>query len=391
MMKQKINCSIFRGGTSKAIFLREDDLPRDLTSRTQMILSIFGSPDKRQIDGLGGADPLTSKLAIIRKPETLTEKPADIIYTFGQVEIDVPDIDWNSLCGNITAAVGLFAVQEQWLTLQEPITRVQVFNTNLKKMLFAEVPVRCGEALTDGNFSIPGVPGTGAPILIDFSNTAGGTTGSLLPTGNPRDEIHVDGFGKICVSLLDIGNAHVFVNAKDVGLKGTESPSEIDSKKNLLLQLEAIRGAAAKVMGMASSQNSAKSESPATPILGVISKPADYVAELTGAMINNSETDLVSRLQFMQRTHKTHAGTSTACVGVAAQIKGTVVHENCRKNINGNLRIGHPAGVINTESVVESRGKNFLVVRATLGRTARRILDGTVFLKSALRAEECHE
>ncbi|MGE0419951.1 MAG: PrpF domain-containing protein, partial [Acetobacteraceae bacterium] len=353
-------------------------------ARDRIILKVFGSPDKRQIDGLGGADPLTSKLAIIGRP---TRPDTDVTYTFGQVEIDRPVVDYHSLCGNISSAVGHYAIEEGLVAPVEGMTRVRVYTTNLKRVLSIEVPVKDGRPVRLGTYRVPGVPGTGARILLDFADTAGGATGSLLPTGNAVDRLDVVGVGSIEASLVDIGNAHVFVRARDVGLRGTESPADIDADKALLDRLERIRGAAAARMGMASAAEAARAETPATPILGIISPPAPYVGHLDGAAVAADDVDLVSRLLFMQITHKTYAGTSTACTGVAARIPGSIVHEALRPAARDRMeiRIGHPAGVIDTESEVVLSGpdRNYGVRRATLGRTARRILDGTVYLEDA--------
>jgi 2-methylaconitate cis-trans-isomerase PrpF len=363
-----------RGGTSKAIFLREEDLPPAGAYRDRLILRVFGSPDKRQIDGLGGADPLTSKLAIIGPPRLAN---TDVTYTFGQVEIDRPHVDYHSLCGNISAAVGHYAIESGIVPPVEGITRVRTWNTNLKRLLTIEVPVRDGKPVGLGTYRVPGVPGSGARVLIDFSDTAGGTTGALLPTGNPVDTLDVPGLGAIEASLIDIGNAHVFIRARDLGLTGIETPAQIDADRDLLDRLERIRAAASLRMGMASS--------PATPILGIVSPPADYTSHLDGTPVAAADIDLVARLLFMQISHKTYAGTSTVCTGVAARIPGTLVAEATRPDAAGRieLRIGHPAGVIETESdvVLAQPGRNHGVRRATLGRTARRILDGTVYVE----------
>lgn len=384
-MIRQIRCVLMRGGTSKAVFLKESDLPIDEAERNRTILSIFGSPDRRQIDGLGGADPLTSKLAIIGPVRTTEPRAAGthLTYTFGQVEIAHPEIDWLSLCGNISSAVGAFAVYEGYVTPSEPMTQVRVFNTNLSRVLTIEVPVQDGRPLEQGDYSVPGVPGTGAKILIDFSDTAGAATGALLPTGRPVDRLTVPGVGEIDVSLVDIGNAHVFVRASDLGLRGTEGAAALDADHELRARLECIRGAAAERIGMIANAARSREESPATPILGVVSPPASYRDENGGGLVSESEVDLVSRLMFMQQTHKTYAGTSTVCTGVASRLAGTLVHEVTRLQMRqaDTVRIGHPAGVIETETRVEKNGVGeYVVRRATLGRTARRIMEGYVFV-----------
>ena len=385
-MATPIRCVIMRGGTSKGVFLRDGDLPKDEDARREAVLQAFGSPDRRQIDGLGGADPLTSKLAIIGPPPPGSD--AHLTYTFGQVEIDEPEIDWRSLCGNITSAVGVYAIEEGLVKPAADLTVVRIFNTNLNRILRVEVPMENGRPKEHGDHVVPGVPGSGARILVDLAATAGGATGLLLPTGAPVDSVEVPGLGTVQMSLVDIGNAHVFVRARDVGMVGTETAADIDADPALLDRLEAVRAAGALRMGMISEIAASRRESPATPILGVISPPADYRNDIGRSVVKASEVDLVSRLQFMQRTHKTYAGTSTVCTGVASRLPGTIVHEACRRTNASTVRIGHPAGVIETESEVSPEGAGYTVSRATLGRTARRIMEGTVFLPTdAPRAE----
>lgn len=381
-MARAVDCVIMRGGTSKAVFLREQDLPADPAARDRTILAIFGSPDRRQIDGLGGADPLTSKLAIIGPPRSGLPAAAGthLTYTFGQVEIEHPEIDWMSLCGNISAAVGAYAVQEGLVAATAPMTVVRAFNTNLQRVLTIEVPVADGLPVEAGDYRVPGVPGSGARILIDFADTAGAAAGGLLPTGNPVDRLEVPGVGAIDCSLVDIGNAHVFLRAADLGLSGIESAAAIDRDTELRARLERIRGAAAERLGMVTAAARSREESPATPILGMVSPPAAYTADLSGAPVRAEEVDVVSRLMFMQQAHKTYAGTSTVCTGVAARLPGTLVNQAARQTNRADLRIGHPAGVIETESEIVAENGGYAVRRATLGRTARRILEGRVFV-----------
>ena len=393
-MSNAVRCVIMRGGTSKAVFLKEGDLPLQENKRKNLILGIFGSPDRRQIDGLGGADPLTSKLAIIGPPrDDPRAAGSHLTYTFGQVEIDHPDIDYLSLCGNISSAVGAFAVYEGMVQPTSPITTVRAFNTNLNRMLNIEVPVEGNRPVERGDFVVPGVPGSGARILVDFAETAGSACGALLPTGNPIDRLEIPGFGAIEASLLDIGNAHIFIRARDVGLVGTETAAEIDAKTDLRELLEKIRGTAAFRMKMIKDPARSKQESPATPILGMLSPPADYRNELGKTTVKADDVDLVSRLMFMQQMHKTYAGTSTVCTGVASRVRGTIVHEMTRPESLDNplVRIGHPAGVIGTETRVEFKGNDYIVRRATLGRTARRLMEGYVYPGAIADSDETHE
>lgn len=380
-MTEAIRCSIIRGGTSKGVYLKESDLPQDAAARDQVILDIFGSPDKRQINGLGGADPLTSKVCVVGPPpENMPE--CHLTYTFGQVEIDEPYVDYHSLCGNLTAGVCAFALWENMVRPVEPITEVRIFNTNLNSVIIAEVPVENGRPLEKGAYAVPGVPGTGAKITLNLAATAGGATSSLLPTGNPIDRLDIPGFGEIEASLVDIGNAHVFIRAKDVGMTGTETAAEIDANTDLTALLERIRGAGAVAMGMIEDAAESKAKSPATPLIAMIAPAADYRNTLGGRIVLAAEVDFISRLMFMQQMHKTYAGTSTVCTGVASKLVGTIVHEAAKPEAADRVDvfIGHPAGVIETESRVALIGNEYKVERATLGRTARRIMDGYVYL-----------
>lgn len=242
---EMIRCSIMRGGTSKGVFLLETDLPKDKELRDKMILQIYGSPDLRQIDGLGGADSLTSKVAIIGPS---TREDADVDYTFGQVSITDAFVDYGGNCGNISSAVGPFAIDHGMVAPVEPVTKVRIHMTNTGRILTAEVPVYKGKAKVEGDFSIDGVPGTGAKIVMDWSDSVGGITGSLLPTGKAKDVIEAGG-AKYTVSIVDAGNTVVFINAADLGITGVETPVQIDENGPLMERIEEIRGKACQMIG----------------------------------------------------------------------------------------------------------------------------------------------
>lgn len=379
MEQKKTPVTIMRAGTSKGIFIKEEALPKDQGPRDALILKIFGSPDIRQIDGLGGADPLTSKLAIIGKP---TRADADVDYTFGQVSYVAAKIDYSGNCGNISSGVGPYAVDEGLVKVTEPVTTVRVHNTNTGRILVEKVQVADGKAKVTGDYAIAGVPGTGAQIGIDFSDTAGATTGRLLPTGHVLDTINVAGIGQIDVSLVDAANAMVFVRAKDLGLTGIETPAQIDENKALLATLEEIRGKGAVLMGMAKEWRDAVKDIPAFPMLAMISPAQDYADFTKGKQISRDDIDFVSRLMFMQVVHKTYAGTATICTGAAACVKGTIVNEAMLAGGRGNsetLRIGHPAGVIDIDVAARQNGDEWQLEKASISRTARRIMDGVCY------------
>lgn len=371
--QRRIPLVIMRGGTSKGIYIKANDLPGDPAERDAAILRIFGSPDVRQIDGLAGADPLTSKLAIIGPSSS---PDADVDYTFAQVSINDRVVDYNGNCGNISSGVGPFAIDESLVKAVEPTTRVRIRNTNTDKMLYSEVQVKDGKARVKGDCAIAGVPGTGAPVLMDFAATAGAATGKVLPTGNVVDMLETSG-GPIEVSIVDVANPCVFVRARDVHMKGTENPAEIDGDKALLDWLEEIRSKCCVLIGMASSPEDATKNSPAFPMVAFVTEAEDYVDFTTGKTIRKDEVDFVSRLMYMQVLHKTYAGTATACTGAAAKIKGTIVNQAI-PHIDeiDTIRIGHPAGVLPVVAEVEGTE----VKKAALVRTARRIMEGYAFI-----------
>lgn len=375
---ERYRCAIMRGGTSKALFFMENELPSDPVARDKVVLSAFGSPDPRQIDGLGGADTLTSKLAIIA-PSSRAD--ADIDYTFGQVAINDSFIDYVGNCGNISSAVGPFAIEEGLVRVTEPVTYVRIHNTNTRKIYVAEVPTHRGRPRVLGDFHIAGVPRPGAEIVMDMAGTAGTVTGEMLPTGNVKDRITVAGLGEITVSLVDVANPMIFVNARDVGATGTESAAEIDANKELLRTLEAIRSVGAEMIGLVPSKAQATEKSPAFPMVAFVSSPKDYVDHLTKQNVPAESYDLLSRLLWMQVTHKTYSGTATVATGCAAVIPGTIVNEAVGRRGDPNiLRIGHPGGVIPIDVRAEIREGKAVIVRAAISRTARRLMDGYAYL-----------
>jgi hypothetical protein len=325
---------------------------------------------------LGGADPLTSKLAIIGPS---TRDDADVDYTFGQVSYVAPTIDYSGNCGNISSGVGPYAVDEGLVEVTEPYTTVRVHNTNTGKILVERVKVEDGVAVVEGDYVIAGVPGSGEKIEIDFSGTAGSKTGKLLPTGNPVDKMTVSEIGGIEYSLVDAANPMVFVRARDIGLTGIETPAQIDKDPRILKILEEIRGNAAVIIGAAKNLTDALENSPAFPMVAFVAESQTYNDFTTGDIISEEDVDFVSRLMFMQVIHKTYAGTGTICTGAAAKIKGTVVNEvmeakNRGKNLT--INIGHPAGVIEIDVAAHEENGQWLLDKAAINRTARRIMDG---------------
>ena len=377
--QKRIRTVVMRGGTSRALFVMRGELPADAEMRDKAILRMYGSPDVRQIDGLGGADALTSKLAIIG-PSTRSD--ADVDYTFGQVSITDPFIDYAGNCGNISSAVGPYAIDEGLIDAVEPITTVRIHQTNTNCILIAEVPVVNGKAAVEGDYHIDGVPGTGSKIMLDFSDTAGAVTGELLPTGNPIDRLDVPEVGSIDMSIVDAGTPCVFVRAKDLGIAGTETPAEIDADSALNDRIERVRGTAAARVGIVERWEEAAKKSPYLPFFAMISPPVNYVDFTTGRKVEAEQVDFVSRLLFMLKMHKAYPVTGTVCTGAAAKIPGTIVNKTAQSQSGDPTytRIGHPAGVIEIEAVVEMDKGGPKLVKASLGRTARRLMEGYVFV-----------
>jgi len=379
---RRIPCVIQRGGTSKGVYLHEKDLPKDPELRNKVILAIFGSPDIRQIDGLGGADPLTSKCAIIGPPE---RSDADVNYTMVQVDITKPILDFNGNCGNISSGVGPFAIDEGLVPVKEPETVVRIYNTNTKTILKAFVQTDQGKSKYLGDYAIDGVPGTGSKILLDYSATEGAGTGKFLPTGNTIDFISIPSIGKIEVSIVDAGNPSCFLKPEVLGLSGIEGPFD-QGVINSLDTIELIRGTAAKLLGFVDDAAKARTESPTYPMIATVSEPANYTSFTDGSRIEAGQIDFVSRYFFMQEMHKTYPGTGTVCAGAAALIEGTLVNRVCSERASKEkiVRIGHPSGTIEIEVDVANTAEGPRLTMAAFGRTSRRIMEGFVYVPQRL-------
>ena len=376
-----VRCSIVRGGTSKGIFIMENELPSDKAQRDKYILEIFGSPDVRQIDGLGGADVLTSKLAIIGPS---TREDADVDYTFGQVSFAEAKVDYKSNCGNISAGVGPFAIDKGIVKAVEPYTTVRIHQVNTDTIINAKVEVRNGKAAIDGDLHIDGVPTMGSTIELDFSDSVGGITGKLLPTGNVTDKITTQDGKTYEVSVVDAGIPTVFIEAQALDMSGIETPAQIEANTSLMAKIEEIRGRCAQLMGFTKDYKQASKDCPYAPFFAVVSPSRDY-RTFDGKDVKAEDIDIVSRLLFMQKMHKTHPVTGTVCMATTARIPGSIVYRvlSKRGKENSKLMIGHPAGVIPAVSVLEQVNGEYKLRTAAILRTARTILDGTVYVRKS--------
>ncbi|MDV2886591.1 PrpF domain-containing protein [Alkalihalophilus pseudofirmus] len=380
---EKIHATIMRGGTSKGVYILENELPSDPIIRDKVILSIYGSPDSRQIDGLGGASPLTSKFAMVR---ISNRGDADVEYTFGQVSVDQEHIDYSVNCGNILSGIGPFAIDHGLVQVNEPLTLVRIYNVNTNKVIVAEVPVKNGKARIDGDFQINGVPGTGAKIMLNFLDAAGARTGKLLPTGNPKDEIRLENGKVIDVSIVDAANLCVFVKAKDIGLNGSELPQEFRNEHKVLL--EEIRSSVAVKLGFADSKEQASNKSPASPKIIYIGEKQSYTS-LEEIQVKKEQIDFVSRAISMEKMHQAYPVTGGICTAVASLIKGSVVQEVCnidvrveQKTFNKTIRFGHPSGIIEFDVEIGYEGSNLHLNYAAVARTSRTLMEGHVYIPS---------
>jgi hypothetical protein len=361
---------LMRGGTSKGVFLRQEDVPADREQLVKFLLDLFGSPDRRQIDGLGGADKLTSKVAILGTP---TLDGCDVDYLFGQVGILAPEVDFKLNCGNLTAAVGVYSIQEGLVDAVEGLTTVRIHNVNTGKIITAHVPVCGGEPQAEGDLAIGGVPGTGAPIALDFSQVTGSITGLLLPLGAACVPLKVPGHGVFGVSVVDGANLVVFVAADALGMRGTETPEEIDGNGALTATINAIRREVAHKAGLGAYWDSRAT--PSNPMCVVVQHPRSYKTFSIGEEIDEQSIDLLCRQYSTGSTSKAMAATVTSCTGIACLIPDSVPARflAARAKLRELVRIGHPSGIIEVNSMVETdahTGNDHRVRVASILRTA---------------------
>jgi len=382
-MKQlRIPAVFMRGGTSNAVVFHARDLPADRGKWDEIFLAAIGSPDPygRQLDGMGGGVSSLSKVCVIGPS---TRPDADIDYTFAQIQVKEAKVDYGANCGNMSAAMGPFAVDEGLVKGSGQEALVRVHNTNTKKIIWARFALDDGVAAVDGDMSIPGVAGTGAPVKLEFREPGGATTGKLLPTGNVADDLDVPGLGKIHVSLVDAANACVFARAADLGIKGTELPDAIEGNPELLKKLEAIRVAASVAMGITQSPEEA-SRKKTVPFVGFVSAP-QQAKTLTGEVISEGAIDLTGRMMSSGQPHRALPLTCTLCMAVAARLPGSVVAEAARPSDNpeAEIRIAMPSGVLTVAASVRRLEGHWFAEQGAFYRTQRRMFEGAVVVRAS--------
>lgn len=368
-----------RGGTSKALFFHLRDLPADRADWDAIFLAAIGAPDPngRQLNGMGGGVSSLSKIAVIGPP---SRADADVDYTFAQVGITDAVVGYRANCGNISSAVGPFAVDEGLVGAADGMAEVRIHNTNTGKIIVARFAVEGGRAKVTGDFVLQGVAGSGAPVRLAFTEPGGAATGRLLPTGRVRDVIEVTGFGALEVSLVDAANPVVFVKAAALGLTATESPDALTNDGARMALFEEIRVAAALAMGLVREEAEARTRLKNLPQVSLVAGPCPAPV-LSGQVLAESEMDVLTRIIASGQPHRATPLTGGMCLAVAARIPGTVVHDVARPQPDdADIRVAHPSGVLVVAARVE-RGEEGIVAReAVVYRTARRLMEGRVFL-----------
>ena len=371
---KKLPVTILRGGTSKGVYILQSDLPEDQSAWEPILLRLMGSPDRKQIDGLGGSQSVTSKVAIIRKS---TRPDADVDYTFAQVSVDKPLVSYKGNCGNISSGVGPFAIEKGLVEAKDGETAVRIYNTNTDKIIEAVVKTPEGQVAYEGDFYIAGVPGTASPVKLKFVDPAGTLGKGLLPTGSAVDVLEVPGYGPVEVSIVDAANPLVFARAKDLGLSGRELPDELNADAEKLDLLEKVRGLAAVKLGLIEDYTGSAWDTPGIPKMTFVAEAEDYVNG-DGKEIKKEQIDLLSRMMSMQKTHPSYAMTGAMCTAAAAVIPGSIVQQVLPANVDTQfIRIGHPGGIL--ECGVDYRENGACpIIDDTFGfRTANLLMEGT--------------
>lgn len=358
-----------RGGTSKGFFTLRSSLP-DLNQQTldALILEIFGSPDRSQIDGIGGSFSSTSKVMIVNQSK---RDGIDVDYTFGQVGITEPIVDWSGNCGNLTSAVGTFAILEGIISAEENYTKITLYNTNTDSRIDQSIPIKDFAPTPYGGFSIDGVPGTGARVDSTFNDPAASAFSSLTPTGNLKDTITIDGTSYE-VSVIDSTNPCVFICSDDLDLDGTEQPDDLAERKEVLDTLELIRGSVCKQLGLVDDPKEAYLKYPTTPFIAFVSKPQSYTDSL-GRRVDAAEIDITARIITSQTFHHAYAVTGAMCLASAVKTKGTIPNAVSRNTMDS-VTIGHPKGTIDIG--INMSGDR--IESVTVGRTVRELFCGSV-------------
>ena len=381
----KIPATYYRGGTSKGVFFKLDDLPAAAqtpgAARDQILLRVLGSPDPygKQIDGLGNASSSTSKAVILAKSNTPGH---DVDYLFGQVSIDKPFVDWSGNCGNLTAAVGAFAISNGLVDAaripSDGLCTVRIWQANIRKTIIAHVQITGGQVQETGDFELDGVTFPAAEVQIEFLDPAddGEEGGAMFPTGNLVDELEVPGIGTFPATLINAGIPTIFLNAADIGYQGTELQEHINSDEQALAKFETIRAYGALKMGLIADISEAAARQH-TPKVAFVAAPQDYVSS-SGKPVAAADVDLLVRALSMGKLHHAMMGTAAVAIGTAATIPGTLVNLAAGGNEREAVRFGHPSGTLRVGAQAKLENGEWKVTKAIMSRSARVIMEGFV-------------
>ena len=381
----KIPATYMRGGTSKGIFFKLDDLPAAAqtpgAARDKILLRVIGSPDPygKQIDGLGNASSSTSKAVILSKS---AEPDHDVDYLFGQVSIDKPFVDWSGNCGNLTAAVGAFAISNGLVDAaripSDGLCTVRIWQANIRKTIIAHVQITGGQVQETGDFELDGVTFPAAEVQIEFLDPAddGEEGGAMFPTGNLVDELEVPGIGTFPATLINAGIPTIFLNAADIGYQGTELQEHINNDEQALAKFETIRAYGALKMGLIADISEAAARQH-TPKVAFVAAPQDYVSS-SGKPVAAADVDLLVRALSMGKLHHAMMGTAAVAIGTAATIPGTLVNLAAGGNEREAVRFGHPSGTLRVGAQAKLENGEWKVTKAIMSRSARVIMEGFV-------------
>ena len=384
----KIPATYMRGGTSKGVFFRLEDLPERAQipgpARDNLLLRVIGSPDPygKQTDGMGGATSSTSKTVIVSKS---TQPDHDVDYLFGQVSIDKPVVDWSGNCGNLTAAVGAFAISSGYVdkertpdngavTVTETVT-VRIWQANIHKTIIAKVPVTNGEVQETGDFELDGVTFPAAEVQVEFINPADGE-GAMFPTGNLVDDLDVPGVGTLKATMINAGIPTVFINADAVGYNGTELQDVINGNPEALAMFETIRAYGAVKMGLIQSIEEAAVRQH-TPKVAFVAPPADYSASSGKAIVTN-DIDVLVRALSMGKLHHAMMGTAAVAIATAAAIPSTLVNLAAGGGDRTSVTFGHPSGTLQVGAEAKEINGQWTVTKAIMSRSARVLMEGWI-------------
>jgi probable AcnD-accessory protein PrpF len=384
----KIPATYMRGGTSKGVFFRLQDLPEAAQvpgeARDRLLMRVIGSPDPygKQIDGMGGATSSTSKTVIVAKS---SKADHDVDYLFGQVSIDKPFVDWSGNCGNLSAAIGPYAISNGFIDReripQDGTATVRIWQANINKTIIAHVPVTKGQVQETGDFELDGVTFPAAEVQLEFMDPAaeeGEGGGAMFPTGNLVDELEVPGVGTLKATMINAGIPTIFVNAADIGYKGSELQDDINGDPKALAMFELIRAHGAMRMGLISHLEEAARRQH-TPKVAFVAPPADYTAS-SGKAVKAQDIDLLVRALSMGKLHHAMMGTAAVAIGTAAAIPGTLVSLAAGGRAHEAVRFGHPSGTLRVGAQAEQDEKtgDWAVRKAVMSRSARVLMEGFV-------------